>query len=726
MDLFKIPNFIFIPLVVFLIQFTLITSKISSDYFQLEVTSNGSGLYLSSFQFKVPNSAKFSSNLFPSKPKVYEMTNTGFAILDNTQKIIWCWSFGNSSTVIKEEGSELHVSNIWLKPTINSNDIYAKEDWDISLIGTEFIWNIKRTFLTDLLLVMDRFPTMTFGTDYNSGQQIAGFLDSDILLNSTQGFAMMYSSPAPWFEVISLKLKENLRFSPLVVELRNDFSSGYFSFSKQQSDGTPPTFAFGIETINRTAQFIGQQIKAGYSVTQTWYLSYNENPDSISELVFNLPASEKDTEQLIQQFGLVHVMYMGFLFGNNPSSVPVLQEMAVFPMIQSIFSNSPETEMALKRELIFFAKSAIDSKGYVAPRWWMGGFYTASWGNFHDQVPHFILSVYYYLTITGDLNFFNQVQSSVDKVSHYMIQTLQMDKQGIPILPTSGLADGGLHTSNWFDIIEFGYKDALVGIYCIRAVQALMEIAQWTKQPDKFHYFQTIYKTSVAAYNSVFWHEEFGFYKDWIDSKGYERTYFYTDQNLLAIIFGIADPETQGKRILQNLDNYYDRLEKRFNVTRKQIWATPCNMIPVIALGDLVYNGSLANQYDYPSYENGGSFFHTTAFEILARAMLGQQNESFNVFKLLLNEGFKKNQLWGGLLGWTKGVLYSEPMNNALLILWGFFRAAFGINPMLNELQYKTNPFSALEGSSFQFAYLGKNMNCTIQSLKTSCVYNNN
>ena len=37
----------------------------------------------------------------------------------------------------------------------------------------------------------------------------------------------------------------------------------------------------------------------------------------------------------------------------------------------------------------------------------------------------------------------------------------------------------------------------------------------------------------------------------------------------------------------------------------------------------MVFNGSLQNQIDYPNYENGGSFFHSTGFEIAARAVSG-------------------------------------------------------------------------------------------------------
>ena len=46
-------------------------------------------------------------------------------------------------------------------------------------------------------------------------------------------------------------------------------------------------------------------------------------------------------------------------------------------------------------------------------------------------------------------------------------------------------------------------------------------------------------------------------------------------------------------------------------------------MLPISVKGDMVDNGTLNNQTYYPSYENGGSFFHSAGFEIAARAVAG-------------------------------------------------------------------------------------------------------
>ena len=63
---------------------------------------------------------------------------------------------------------------------------------------------------------------------------------------------------------------------------------------------------------------------------------------------------------------------------------------------------------------------------------------------------------------------------------------------------------------------------------------------------------------------------------------------------------------------------------QEFHLHRDDLWATPANMYPVTQMGDLFDNGQLLNQKDYPNYENGGSFFHTTGLEIAARGAAGQ------------------------------------------------------------------------------------------------------
>jgi hypothetical protein len=141
---------------------------------------------------------------------------------------------------------------------------------------------------------------------------------------------------------------------------------------------------------------------------------------------------------------------MGWLFGNNPASTPVLQEMAWYPMIQSLYPVNRDTTEALNKELLFFASSAMEPDGFVMPRWSAQGFYRAPWGNLSDQIPHFLLSMYFQAVNAGNRDFVLHLMPTLDRVTQYLL-ALDRDRDGVFEIPkTSGLADGGRHCSNWF------------------------------------------------------------------------------------------------------------------------------------------------------------------------------------------------------------------------------------------------------------------------------------
>jgi len=79
----------------------------------------------------------------------------------------------------------------------------------------------------------------------------------------------------------------------------------------------------------------------------------------------------------------------------------------------------------------------------------------------------------------------------------------------------------------------------------------------------------------------------------------------------MAVLQGVAGPE-RSLLILHNLDEHYARLCRDFKVSRDAIYATPSNMRPVSQLGDMVDFGRRSNQTNFPNYENGCSFFHST------------------------------------------------------------------------------------------------------------------
>jgi len=119
---------------------------------------------------------------------------------------------------------------------------------------------------------------------------------------------------------------------------------------------------------------------------------------------------------------------------------------------------------------------------------------------------------------------------------------------------------------------------------------------------------------ATRVLNRVFWNEAESLYSDWIDVRGDRRHYFYTGHNLMAVIQGAAGSQ-RSRRIPRNLDEHYAGLCRDDKVSRDAIYATPCNMRPVSQLGDMVDFGKRSNQTNFPNYENGCSFFHSTGLD---------------------------------------------------------------------------------------------------------------
>ncbi|MBI5280819.1 MAG: hypothetical protein HY858_03985 [Candidatus Solibacter usitatus] len=584
----------------------------------------------------------------------------------------------------------------------------ARERWRLEVEGDEFRWLIERTMLRDCRMVGDRFPAVALRTM----AQVPGFLDVEMLLDGNRAFPLK-SPEGEWFEVVSPKLVQEIQFAPSGLALESRLSGGFFSFAKPASDGTVAVLSVGGESVDRRRGVA--PVRAGTVQRQSWRLKVKAGRGAGR---FDLTLADAWLTGEARSFASVHNQWMGWMQGNNPASVPILHEMAWYPMIQGIYARSEEAEAALEKQLLFFAASGVEESGYVFPRWSMGGYYKVAWGNLHDQIPHFILAMYHHAVNTGNREFLRRVMGALERVAGYML-ALDVDGDGVAEIPgTSGLPNGERDCSNWYDIIKFGHKDAYVNVYCCAALAAMAEMKAWLGDEAGAARYREADGRARAGFNRVFWDERTGVYMDWIDVRGQGRRYFYTDHNLLAIIFGVADG-AQAARILGNLDRRYSELCREFGVPREAIYATPCNMNPVTQAGDLVQFGVLGNQKTFPNYENGCLFFHTTGFEIAARAVAGQQEQAYATFERVMRHGYARNRLWAAALKWDTGKLVSEPLNNALLILWGFLRGCFGVWPGLNGVRVAGKPPGALEGASYRFCHLGRDVRVGVRGGET-------
>lgn len=342
------------------------------------------------------------------------------------------------------------------------------------------------------------------------------------------------------------------------------------------------------------------------------------------------------------------------------------------------------------------------------------------------QIPHFLLAIYAHAVNTNDTAFVREIMPVVDRVSDYML-SLGLETHGVLFVP--GAPGTGLNSttekcnaSNWYDIVCFGHADGLVNAYALWALDGVSQLKALVGDAAGAKRFAALRLQAATAFNTWFWDDVRGYYRDWVDINGRSHAYLYADVSFLAITLGVANA-TQAQRIMATVDTRYALLLSDFNVTRQaNLWATPVNFFSVEP-ADLMYNGTLQNQSAYPNYENGNTFFHTTGLEIAARARAGQPDAAWSAFVLAMDDGFGATSLWGAGTTWadakTGPLVYSEPLTDTLMILWGFVRAAFGVEPTLvHGLRRISAPLPQLVGknASFTFSYLGHNTTLRINS----------
>ena len=73
------------------------------------------------------------------------------------------------------------------------------------------------------------------------------------------------------------------------------------------------------------------------------------------------------------------------------------------------------------------------------------------------------------------------------------------------VSPASGRADGKHHSSNWYDVIEFGHLDALLAGYGVWGLQCLGDIYEALGDDVAATQTRAIHRQAVIDFNTVFW-----------------------------------------------------------------------------------------------------------------------------------------------------------------------------------------------------------------------------
>lgn len=334
----------------------------------------------------------------------------------------------------------------------------------------------------------------------------------------------------------------------------------------------------------------------------------------------------------------------------------------------------------------------------------------------------FPIAVYFAATSSGDMAWLASLRPALDAVAAY-IGAHGLNASASPsvfVSPASGLADGGKHASNWFDIILFGHLDAYIAVHAVWAMGCLAEIYTALGDTAAAADAAALHTRAVADFNAVFWNATSRSYTDWIDVNGRARNYFYVDIAFTAIIAEVADA-SQAAALLDHYDERLASIYSEFNVTPGAIWSAPSNLYPIVDECEFANAGAgscpRVGAVPFPGYENGGSFFHTPGLQFAALGAAGRADAAWAGFSALLNSGFGDirgwaQQLYWGVNGSADKLVGGDPLNTAVLSVWGFLRAAFGVAPTLTRgLRIVNAPAAAAaEGARWNTSFLGESV----------------
>ena len=638
--------------------------------------------------------------------------------------------------------SSVTVSNVVMAGVGN-------ETWSLTLLNsTSFSLRIDRVYGAGAVeLSADRLALAlrtTGGLPIHS-EQIPGFVDLDVFVNatSTGGFDLGNGE----FEFLSPNSRQFVRFTPtgalFIVEGAATMGGAplpaLFSFAKPFADGTAPC-SIGFETIDPR---VGSRAAPAPGTMQTIEITFNLVETDIPLDGGGLgPFPRMDVAlsnaslqgQMVQLLGAQYQL-LGFIMGNNPASVPCLHEMAWWPMMSSLFDAGSVAFAAMQQELSFFAGCGWAPFPYVeqggqyqyvhscnitdgsrfglTQRYASSGFYNCPWGPLEDEDVMFSIAVWFAATSSGDTAWLRSLQPALAAVEQFLAASgLTLDNGGKPVVftsPASGIADGGRHASNWFDVVLFGNLDSYLAVHGVWAMACLAEIYASLGDAAGAARASAIHAKAVADFNSVFWLDSQKQYIDWIDTSGKQREYFYVDTAFVAIFAGIASP-TQASALLDHYDSRLAEIYESYNVTPGTIWSAPCNLYPIT---DPKEYANSAGDMTFPMYENGGAFFHTPGLQFAALGAAGRADAAYAGFVTLMNSGFGEIRGWAQQLYWAPNhgpgsLVGGDPLNTAALSIWGFMRAAFGAAPTLTRGVVSVGaPAKAAEGARWNLSHLG-------------------
>jgi hypothetical protein len=280
--------------------------------------------------------------------------------------------------------------------------------------------------------------------------------------------------------------------------------------------------------------------------------------------------------------------------------------------------------------------------------------------NFLDANPNLLICAWDYVEATGDIAWLRKSIGKLEGLAQYL--ALRDEDQDGLIEATQSGNSGTLWTnnrsSNWFDAMNYGWKDAYSNALIYRAWYCLADLeGRLSRSSQQMHYAGLAEKLK-AAYTRELLNPKTGWIVCWKSDDGKLHDYASPIVNGMAISYGLVEPD-QGRKIL---DRLWTKMEtagfRHFDL------GIPSTLEPVHRSDYLLptSNGCPTREDGtdtFQQYHNGGiAAGHSLNF-LLANYVVGYNDKADKVLRAMLQrqqQGLFQNGVRGTYPGgaeWT-------------------------------------------------------------------------
>lgn len=256
----------------------------------------------------------------------------------------------------------------------------------------------------------------------------------------------------------------------------------------------------------------------------------------------------------------------------------------------------------------------------------------------------------------------------------------------------------GSGSSNYWDNLCFGYKDAYEGALFLGALESMSDIYQMLGDAQKAEEMRTLLNTARLKYNETFWSEEKGRYISTVSQSGKEYDFGLTFLNTEALYYGAGD-SNKAESIISWLDGEREiEGDTMTGLAVLDTWniAPVSNTVAIESLKEMNEEGTRYESWWHaPSginvftnskfglhCENGGAIFYTAYFEQMSRILYGSKQSALQRM-ITICEEYAEDKLLRDPINsfgnaWILGVIGEFPESGMVPVV--YLKGFMGVN----------------------------------------------